>query len=134
VCGILDIAPRYLQCGKYLFHETAAGACGAAAPGAIMSKRVIGIFVSAVFLALLFSTCITDTVAAVREETLLGAVVMHGGRFVVEADDGDYILKGKDLSRLVGKLVEVTGIITESDKGEVIEVESILELEDTVPE
>jgi hypothetical protein len=99
-----------------------------------MSRRVIRIFVSAVFLAFLFSICAADIVAAAREETMMGTVVKQGSGFVIEADDGDYILKGKNVSKLVGKLVEVTGIITESDKGDVIEVKSIQELEETVPE
>ena len=43
-----------------------------------MTKRIIRIFVFAVFLALLFSTCITGVVTAAREETLLGAVVKRG--------------------------------------------------------
>ena len=53
---------------------------------------------------------------------------------MIAADDGDYIVKGKDVSKFVGKLVEVTGIITESNKGEIIEVKSIQELEETLPE
>ena len=99
-----------------------------------MTKRTIRIFVFAVFLTLLFSTCITGVVRAAREETLLGAVVKRGNGFVIEADDGDYIVKGKDVSKFVGKLVEVTGIITESNKGDIIEVKSIQELEETLPE
>ncbi len=47
---------------------------------------------------------------------------------MIEADDRDYIVKGKDLSKLVGKLVEVSRIITESDKGDIIEVKSIEEV------
>ena len=49
---------------------------------------------------------------------------------MIETDGGDYIVKGKDVSKLVGKLVEVTGIITESNKGDIIEVKSIQELQD----
>ena len=64
----------------------------------------------------------------------MGTVVKQGKGFVIEADDGDYIVKGKDVSKLVGKLVEVTGIVTESGKGDIIEVKSIQELEDTQPE
>lgn len=100
-----------------------------------MSRRVIRIFVSAVALAFIFLTCVANIFAADREETLMGTVVKRGADFVIEADDGDYILRGKNLSRLVGKLVEVTGIITGSGKGgEVIVVKSIQELEDTEPE
>ncbi|MGA2400324.1 MAG: hypothetical protein ABSG91_01295 [Syntrophobacteraceae bacterium] len=43
-----------------------------------MAKRIIRIFVSAVFLAFLFPTCITGIVKAAREETLMGTVVKQG--------------------------------------------------------
>ncbi len=99
-----------------------------------MGKRIIRIFVSAGFLAFLFSTCITGIATAAHEETLMGTVVKQANGFVIEADDGDYIVKGKDVSKLAGKLVEVTGIITGSKKGDIIEVESIQELAETLPE
>jgi hypothetical protein len=99
-----------------------------------MAKRIIRIFISAVFFAFLFSTCITEIVTATQEETLLGTVVKRGNGFVIESDDGDYIVKGKDVSKFVGKLVEVTGIITESNKGDIIEVKSIQKIEETLPE
>ncbi len=95
-----------------------------------MCKRLIRIFVFAVFLAFLSSTCITGIVTAAGVETLIGTVVKQGKGFVIETDDGDYILKGKDVSKLAGKLVEVTGIITESNKGDIIEVKSIEEIQD----
>ena len=90
-----------------------------------MGKRLIRIFVFAVFLAFLFSTCIMGIVTAAREEILVGTVVKQGKGFVIETDDGEYIVKGKDLSKFLGKLVEVTGIMTESNKGDIIEVKSI---------
>jgi hypothetical protein len=95
-----------------------------------MGKRIIRIFVSTVLVAFLFSTCIMGIVTAAREETLVGTVVKQGKGFVIETDGGDYIVKGKDISKFVGKLVEVTGIITESNKGDIIEVKSIQELQD----
>ena len=95
-----------------------------------MGNRLIRIFISTVLLAFLFSTCIVGIVTAAREETLVGTVVKQGKGFVIETDDGDYIVKGKDLSKFFGKLVEVTGIITESNKGDIIEVKSIQELQD----
>lgn len=99
-----------------------------------MAERIIRILAFEVFLAFLFSTCITTIGTAAREETLLGVVAKNGKGFVIEADDGDYIVKGKGISKFVGKLVEVTGIITQSDKGDIIEVRSIQELEETLPE
>ena len=95
-----------------------------------MGRRLVGIFVFAVFLAFLSSTCITGIVTAARVETLMGTVVKQGKGFVIETDDGDYIVKGKDVSKLAGKLVEVTGIITGSNKGDIIEVKSIEEIQD----
>ncbi len=99
-----------------------------------MPKYIIRIFISAVFLAFLLSTCTEGIVRAAREEILMGTIVKQGNGFVIEADDGDYIVKGKDVSKLVGKLVEITGIITQSDKGDIIEIKSIQELEETTPE
>ena len=95
-----------------------------------MGRRIIRIFVSTVFLAFLFSTCIMGIVTADQVETLVGTVVKQGKGFVIETDGGDYIVKGKDVAKFVGKLVEVTGIITESNKGDRIEVKSIQELQD----
>ncbi|MCE5333378.1 MAG: hypothetical protein LLG06_02190 [Desulfobacteraceae bacterium] len=64
----------------------------------------------------------------------MGTVVKSGKSFVIEADDGDYIAKGKDLSKLVGKLVLATGIIRQTPKGDSIEVKSVEDLQDTLPE
>jgi hypothetical protein len=67
---------------------------------------------------------------APEEETIAGSVVKTPKGIIIEADDGDYLVKGKDLSSMVGKMVEVTGIITESDKGDVIEVKSFEEIQE----
>ncbi len=64
----------------------------------------------------------------------MGYVVKQGQGFVIEADDGDYTVKGKDVSKLADKLVEATGIITQSGSGDVIEVKSIEDVQDTLPE
>jgi len=68
--------------------------------------------------------------AAGQEETIAGTVVKTDKGIVIEADDGDYLVKGQDLSKMVGKMVEVTGIITESDKGDTIEVKSFEEIQE----
>jgi len=99
-----------------------------------MAKLATRIFISTVFPALLFSTVIIQIAASARVETLMGYVVKQGKNFVLEADDGDYIIKGRDVSKLVGKLVEVTGMVTESNKGDLIEVKSIEEIQNTLPE
>jgi hypothetical protein len=67
--------------------------------------------------------------AAGKEETIVGSVVKGEKGVVIEAEDGDYLVKGKDLSKMVGKMVEATGIIVESDKGDTIEVKSFEEVQ-----
>jgi hypothetical protein len=76
------------------------------------------------------STSIKSAPAAGQEETIAGTVVKTDKGIVIEAEDGDYIVKGKDLSKMVGKMIEATGVITESDKGDVIEVKSYEEIQE----
>jgi hypothetical protein len=88
---------------------------------------------SAVFCAFLFTTVVwgaAPPASSSQEETIVGIVVKSGKNFVIEADDGDYIVKGKDLSKMVGKLIEITGKITESDKGDVIEAKTVEEVQE----
>jgi hypothetical protein len=96
-----------------------------------MGRRIIIVLLSALILVSLLFTCRTETVFAAREETVEGFVVKHGKDFVIEAEDGDYIVKGKDLSKFIGKMVFVTGIVTESPKGDTIDIKSIEAMEDT---
>lgn len=68
-----------------------------------------------------------------QEETIAGTVLKTDQGIVIEADDGDYLVKGakaQELAKMVGKLVEVTGVITESGKGDVMEVKSFEELQE----
>jgi hypothetical protein len=95
-----------------------------------MARRVVQALMSVVFLAVLFSPFDPSAISAIQEEKIVGVVTRSGKTFVIEADDGDYIVKGKDLSKLVGKLVEVTGTITESDKGQTIEAKSVEEIQE----
>ena len=95
-----------------------------------MLRRFI-IVLSALFLAFAFSPFApTKTISAAQEEMIVGTVVKHGTVFVIETDEGDYIAKGKNLSKMEGKMVEVTGTISESDKGDTIEVKSVEEVEE----
>jgi len=84
----------------------------------------------AIFFALVFSPFAPGALSAAQEDTIVGTVVQHGKVFVIEADEGDYIVKGKDLSKMAGKMVEVTGTIGESEKGDTIEVKSAEEIEE----
>ncbi len=94
-----------------------------------MSRRAI-ILLSALLLTFLFSTIIANNISAAQDETIVGTIVKHGKVFVLEADEGDYVLKGKDLTKMLGKLVEVTGSIVEGDKGDTIQVKSVEEIQE----
>jgi hypothetical protein len=98
--------------------------------GGIMDRYVKGGVICGVLSAFLFSAFIPGIVSAAQEETVVGTVVKSGKGFVIEADDGDYIVKGKDLSKMVGKLVEATGTITDGDKGDSIDVKSVEEIQE----
>jgi hypothetical protein len=68
--------------------------------------------------------------AAAQEETIAGTVIKTDKGIIIEAEDGDYLVKGQDLSKMIGKMVEATGIIKESDKGDIIEVKSFEEIQE----
>ena len=93
-------------------------------------KRIIKIVGPAIFIAFILSACLAGIVDATDEETMMGAVVKRGKNLVIEADDGDYIVKGKDISKFLGKLVIVTGIVKRSPKGDVIELKTIEDIQD----
>jgi hypothetical protein len=106
-------------------------AAGLFAMEGLMGKNIFRVFTSFVLVFLLLSTFMIGTgLAAAQEDTIMGTVVKHGKDFVIESDEGDYIAKGKDLSKFVDKLVEVTGTITESEKGNSIQVKSIEEIQE----
>jgi hypothetical protein len=88
-------------------------------------------FLSTVIFVYLLFTCMSEVVLAAHEDQMEGFVVKNEKDFVIEADDGDYIVRGKDLSKLIGKMVFVTGIITESPRGDIIGIRSIESMEDT---
>lgn len=95
-----------------------------------MARGFLKVFFCAVIFAFLSAATVPSVFSAAQEETIVGTVVKGAKGFVIEADDGDYIVKGKDLTKMIGKMVEVTGIITESSKGDVIEVKSVEEIQE----
>jgi hypothetical protein len=93
------------------------------------NKKLIG----ALIITFVFSFALAvfvKSAPAKQEETIAGTVVKTDKGIVIEAEDGDYIVKGQDLSKMVGKMIEATGIITEGDKGDVIEVKSYEEIQE----
>jgi hypothetical protein len=99
-----------------------------------MTKPTFRFLSSTIFLAFLTTTCTCETAAAARVETIIGYVVKQGKDFVIEADDGDYIVRGRNVSNMVNRLVEATGIITRSVKGDFIQVKSMTDIQDTEPD
>lgn len=85
-------------------------------------------FLSILTLLVLVSS--SALLAAGQEEVIAGTVLKTDEGIIIEADDGDYLVKGKDLSDMIGKFVEATGYITETDQGYVIEVKKVEELQE----
>jgi hypothetical protein len=98
-------------------------------------KGLQSLIFCAVLLAFFSSVCLGAAFAAAQpeEETIAGMVVKTDKGIIIEADDGDYLVKGaktQEIGKMVGKLIEVTGIITESDKGDTIEAKSFEEIQE----
>jgi hypothetical protein len=92
-------------------------------------KLICALIITFVF-SFAFTTSVKCAPPAKQEETIAGTVVKTDKGIVIEAEDGDYIVKGQDLSKMVGKMIEATGVITEGDKGDVIEVKSYEEIQE----
>lgn len=96
------------------------------------NRKIMSVLFLALVLSFISSAFVTYVHAAQtqEEETIAGTVSKTDKGIVIEAEDGDYLVKGQDLSKMVGKMVEATGVITESDKGDVIEVKSFEEIQE----
>lgn len=94
------------------------------------NRRLILVLLLSFVFSLAAGLCVKSTVIAAEPETIAGTVVKTDKGIIIEAEDGDYLVKGADLSKMVGKMVEATGIITESDKGDVIDVKSFEEIQE----
>ena len=92
-------------------------------------RKFVSLLVSILVFISISSVCV-KSFAAGSEEIIAGTVVKTDKGLVIEADDGDYLIKGKDLTKMVGKMVEITGVITETEKGDTIEVKSFEEIQE----
>ena len=84
-----------------------------------------------VLLAVLISFVASVGIAGAGADkiTLQGTVEKGDTGLIIQAEDGTYMLSGADLSKMVGKTVEVTGTLSESDAGKTINVMSVKEVE-----
>lgn len=96
------------------------------------SVKMARMLFRALLVLVVFATLVGPVFAAPvqEEETIAGTVTKTDKGIVIEAEDGDYLVKGQDLSKMIGKMVEATGIITESEKGDVIDVKSFEEIQE----
>jgi len=92
------------------------------------AKSVIGkILAITLVLGLLVAT------GAVAGETAITGTVDENdsGMIIISADDGDdYLVKGQDLSGMIGNTVKVTGTMAEEDDAKTITVMELEEVED----
>jgi hypothetical protein len=74
--------------------------------------------------------CVTGAIAA--EETITGTVAKNdAGSIIISADNGEsFMVKGQDLSSMVGKSVQVTGTLEEDSSGKSIMVTAVEQIKE----
>ena len=63
------------------------------------------------------------------QETIVGTISKVDTQFILMNEENDYLISGMDLSSMVGKTVELTGVVTEKEGVFTIEVSSQKEVE-----
>jgi hypothetical protein len=102
----------------------------------VQEKEVNGrIILKSLFFCLVLTALLCSGVQCVfsathQEERIVGLVIKGDKGYVIVAEDGEYLVKGQDLSKMVNKMVDVTGVITETEKGDTIEVKSFEEAQE----
>ena len=76
--------------------------------------------------------CLAVGNAMAAEETVTGTVAQNdSGMIIIAADDGeDYVVKGQDLSGMIGKSVKVTGTLAEEADAKSITVMNLEEIKE----
>ena len=93
--------------------------------------RYFAAVVAAFFLIVAFSSAaLLTTASAAPPQKVFGWLVRHGNVLMLQSDDGDYLVTGKDVTGLEGKMVELVGTVTENDQGATITVESAREVDE----
>jgi hypothetical protein len=72
--------------------------------------------------------CLVGIAPAMAADSVTGTIQQGDNGLVLQADDGEYILAGQDLSDMVGKKIKVTGTIEDSDAGKTLTVMSFEEV------
>ena len=84
--------------------------------------------VSAICLAL--AVCLVGVAPVMAGDSVTGTIAQGDAGLVLQAEDGNYILAGQDLSDMVGKKIKVTGTIAEGDAGKTLTVMSFEEVQE----
>jgi hypothetical protein len=95
-----------------------------------MARYLTVLLAAFLLLFAFFSAALPTPAGATREQKVFGWLVRHGKVLVLQTDDQDYVVAGKDLTRLEGKMVEIIGTVTQSDQGDTITVESAREVDE----
>ncbi|MDR3555886.1 MAG: hypothetical protein P4L55_14105 [Syntrophobacteraceae bacterium] len=95
-----------------------------------MARRITVLLAAFLLLFTFLSAMLLTHAAAAPEQKIFGQLVRHGNVLVLQTDDGDYVVTGMDLTRLEGKIVEITGTVSQSDQGDSILVNSAREVDE----
>ena len=95
-----------------------------------MARYLTVLLASFLLLFAFLSAGLPTPADAAREQKVFGWLVRHGKILVLQTDDQDYVVAGKDLTRLEGKMVEILGTVTQSDQGDTITVDSAREVDE----
>lgn len=93
--------------------------------------KSLTVLLAALLLLFAFSSATrAEPASTVRKQEVFGWLVRHGNAWMLQTDNGDYIVAGRDLTGLKGKMVEITGTISEDERGYTIYVEAAREVDE----
>ena len=81
-------------------------------------------------ICLAMAICFVGIAPAMAGDSVTGTIQQGDSGLVLEADDGNYILAGQDLSDMVGKKIKVTGTIADGEAGKTLTVMSFEEVQE----
>ena len=83
-----------------------------------------------VLMTLIVSFVAGLAIAGQNMATITGVVEKTDAGFVITTAEGEYAAEGADLAPMVGKKIEATGKVAESDQGKVINVLAVKEVKE----
>jgi len=86
---------------------------------------------SGLLLCILAISLVTVTGCARKDmKVVTGTIEQTDDGLVIKTDSGEYAAAGKDIAALVGKKVEVTGMVTEGTAGKVFNIVGFREIKE----